>query len=115
MWCIFPISFTCLYKLFTIKKKDVFVWSAVYQAPDQITNKCVWVALSDVATAESLLKKHNKKTNESAWENYISHWGVDMQTRSLICHFINITASVRWPTLLFSICVVKNKGSFVFV
>lgn len=59
--------------------------------------------------------KKKKVPNTPACWNYISHWGVNMQTQSLICHFINITASVRWPTLLFFICVVVNKGSFVCV
>lgn len=31
--------------------------------------------------------------------NYISHWRADTQTRSVKCNFINITTSLRWPTL----------------
>lgn len=90
----------------------MFVRSTAYQAHDQITNKWVWVVFNDVVTAESQLKK--KKKRKLAWWNII-HWGVNMQTQSLICYFINFTASVRWPNLLFSVCVVVNKGSFVCV
>lgn len=57
--------------------------------------------------------KKKKKGKKSAWCDDISRWGVNMPTQSLICHFISVTAPVRWPTLLFSVCVVVNKGSFV--
>lgn len=105
IWHIYSISFTCLYKLFTFLQ--VVFQLAVYQARDQIANKCVFVLHSTTWVP--------KKKKKSSWLNYISHWGVNMQTQSLICHFINITASARWPTLLFSVCVVVNKGSFVSV
>lgn len=45
--------------------------------------------------------------NIPAQGNDISHWRVNMQAQSFKCNFINITTSVRWPTLLSSVGVLS--------